>query len=156
MSFAYQEIDKDLSYPFSMQGGYAPPPYHSDPFLVVPHTREGSKHTQNLSFVITNQTSEIGFRSKLFFYGIWQATKVRRVSDFLLRFRRNIGCNITLYEIGWILITKTKSNDPNSENLLRVSIFILKTFFIYCPIWNCVWPILSGHGIRKLFWGPLI
>ena len=79
-------IHQSKDNPYSKWGGgiYGPPTIQIY-FSAEPYDREGSKYTQNLSFVISENLKLVTGQKKNS-YGVWEVTKVWWVDYFLLRF----------------------------------------------------------------------
>ena len=80
------------------RGGHICPPYQVSAFF---SRRTYPRSLQLYSkFKFCNcRAPQIGFGSKKFFYGAWDAAKVSWVVDILLRFCLKIGCNFSFHEM---------------------------------------------------------
>ena len=88
-------------------GGHICPPYH---ISAIFSGRTYPRRLQLYSkFKFCNyRAPEIGFGSKKFSYGAWDAAKVGWVVDILLRFCLKIGCNFSFHEMRWIFLVEIK------------------------------------------------
>ena len=84
--------------PIPRGGGHICPPYH---ISAIFSGRTYPRRLQLYSkFKFCNyRAPEIGFGSKKFSYGAWDAAKVGWVVDILLRFCLKIGCNFSFHEM---------------------------------------------------------